>query len=108
VNRLRTGQNLLNNVLIIIHLESVSTFPSYIVFSDGLFVIFCSDFSVDASACPGMLVDAHTEDPSCVKAAVFYSITSTQKGLQVCEVIHIFIFAICRNLGQIQKFCKIF
>ena len=36
-----------------------------------------------------MLVDAYTEDPSCVKAAIFYSITSTQKGLQVCEVINI-------------------
>ena len=36
-----------------------------------------------------MLVDTYTEDPSCVKAAIFYSITSTQKGLQVCEVITI-------------------
>lgn len=41
-----------------------------------------SRLSVDASACPGVLVDAYTEDPSCVKAAIFYSITSTQKGLQ--------------------------
>jgi hypothetical protein len=27
-----------------------------------------------------------------VKAAIFYSITSTQKGLQVCEVINIVLF----------------
>lgn len=45
-----------------------------------------SRMSVDASACPGVLVDAHTEDPSCVKAAIFYSITSTQKGLQGIEL----------------------
>jgi hypothetical protein len=38
-----------------------------------------------------MIVDAHTEDPSRVKAAIFYSITSTQKGLQVCEAMTYFI-----------------
>ncbi|XP_069689854.1 malonyl-CoA decarboxylase, mitochondrial-like [Periplaneta americana] len=45
-----------------------------------------SRMSVDAAACPGMFVDAQTEDPSCVKAAIFYSISSTQKGLKGIEL----------------------
>ncbi|KAK6641427.1 hypothetical protein RUM44_013138 [Polyplax serrata] len=32
------------------------------------------------------LLDPHEEDPSCVKAAVFYSISSTQRGLQGIEL----------------------
>jgi hypothetical protein len=65
---------------------------SYVIVPGDLFLIFCSDFTVDASACPGMIYDAHTEDPSRVKAAIFYSITSTQKGLQVCKKIKYFMF----------------
>lgn len=57
-----------------------------------------SRMSVDASACPGMLVDAHTEDPSCVKAAIFYSITSTQKGLQGIELGNYLIKRVVREL----------
>ncbi|KAJ9583825.1 hypothetical protein L9F63_021828 [Diploptera punctata] len=41
--------------------------------------------SVDTSA-PCVLVDTQTEDPAYVKAAIFYSITSTQKGLQGIEL----------------------
>ncbi|KAL1117843.1 hypothetical protein AAG570_004158 [Ranatra chinensis] len=43
--------------------------------------------SVDGSVMGGILgQDTETEDPSCVKAAIFYSITSTQKGLQGIEL----------------------
>ncbi|XP_023708296.1 malonyl-CoA decarboxylase, mitochondrial isoform X2 [Cryptotermes secundus] len=57
-----------------------------------------SRMSVDASACPGMLLDTHTEDPSCVKAAIFYSITSTQKGLQGIELGNYLIKRVVREL----------
>jgi hypothetical protein len=56
-----------------------------------------------------MLVDTHTEDPSCVKAAIFYSITSTQKGLQVCETINIFsMSATYSSLSKVHSLVKHF
>lgn len=47
-----------------------------------LFVFFLVDASTSEIGLVG--VQPESEDPSRVKAAVFYSITSTQKGLQVC------------------------
>jgi hypothetical protein len=56
-----------------------------------------------------MLVDAYTEDPSCVKAAIFYSITSTQKGLQVCEIISIFLMSTtCSRSDEVHSLVKHF
>ncbi|XP_021913341.1 malonyl-CoA decarboxylase, mitochondrial-like isoform X2 [Zootermopsis nevadensis] len=70
-----------------------------------------SRMSVDASACPGTIVDAHTEDPSHVKAAIFYSITSTQKGLQGIELGNYLIKRVVRELKaefpRVSKFSSL-
>ncbi|KAK7872596.1 hypothetical protein R5R35_001934 [Gryllus longicercus] len=45
-----------------------------------------SRMSIDANAFPALTADAEIEDPSNVKAAIFYSISSTQRGLQGIEL----------------------
>lgn len=45
-----------------------------------------------------MLVDPQNEDPKNVKAAIFYSITSTQKGLQGIELGNYLIKKVVREL----------
>lgn len=61
---------------------SENCFQSYLI----LFLFFFLG-TVDYTSKNGAsLLDPHEEDPSCVKAAVFYSISSTQRGLQGIEL----------------------
>ncbi|XP_067004355.2 malonyl-CoA decarboxylase, mitochondrial [Anabrus simplex] len=57
-----------------------------------------SRMSMDTSAFPSMSGDPVVEDPNNIKAAIFYSISSTQKGLQGIELGNYLIKRVVREL----------
>ena len=60
-----------------------------IILINFFLLILCKLISVDASSKDALLAAAEVEDPNLVTAANFYSISSTQRGLQVTIFIEI-------------------
>ena len=91
-------------LLFILYEISIPEVPSNHCIPPVLFPIISLSYLVDASTSElGLVgVQPETEDPSLVKAAVFYSITSTQKGLQVCLGSFGFL------ISKFQYSCKLF
>jgi len=90
-----THSSMPNEPLVVLH----TALSTEIAASMKGIVAAAQRMSVDANTMAGLMgVGTEIEEPSCVKAAIFYSITSTQKGLQGIELGNYLIKRVVREL----------